>query len=493
MGERVLILGAGIAGLCAAMALSGKGRAITVLDRDPPPPDLDPDAAFTDWSRRGVTQLRHSHVFIGRLISLLRARQPALWRALTDAGARESTFADALPPTLRARYAYAPGDEDLSFLFSRRSTLELIMRRHAGALPDVRFVTDAFVEGPLFARRDGALALEGVRGTLAGARTEWRADAVIDAMGRTSQFTDWFAAEGAPVPEESTPAGILYFTRHYRLHDGAEEPPRGLTPGAGDLGYLKYGVFIADNRHFSVTLACPEIETEMRVALPRGDVFDAACAQLPGVAPWTDAGRAAPVSKVFAMGALKNAWRHFLVEGAPLVRNYFPIGDAAVRTNPLYGRGCSTGAIQAFLLGDVFDELTDPAQRLAALDGRVRAEIRPFFDAMVRQDAQAIRRAARERTPDGRTPRWRARAMKSFLEDAVGPASRGDLVVLRALMRGFHMHEGPAAWLRRPQVLARVLLAWARPRAAKAHLYPPPLGPTRADMLAALGVPVGAG
>lgn len=489
MGERILILGAGIAGLCAAMAMGGEGRSVTVLDRDPPPPDLSPDAAFEHWSRRGVTQLRHSHVFLGRLIALLRKRQPALWQALTDAGARESTFADALPPVLRAQYTYAPGDEDMSFLFSRRSTLELIMRRHAGALPDVTFVTDAFVEGPLFARHDGALVLEGVRGTQGGAKVEWRADAVIDAMGRTSQFHDWLAAEGAPVPEESTPAGILYFTRHYRLHDGAEEPPRGLTPGAGDLGYLKYGVFIADNRHFSVTLACPEIESEMRVALPRGDVFDAACAQLPGVAPWTDPARAAPASKVFAMGALKNAWRTFLVDGAPLARGYYPIGDAAVRTNPLYGRGCSTGAIQAFILGDIFNEVADPRERLVALDQRVRADIRPFFDAMVRQDVQAIRRAARERNPDGRKPRWRARLAKSFLEDGIGPASRGDLVVLRALMRPFHMNEAPTAWMGRADVMTRILLTWAKAKPLKADLYPPPLGPGRAEMLAVLGVP----
>ncbi|MDX2235051.1 MAG: FAD-dependent oxidoreductase [Hyphomonadaceae bacterium] len=489
MAERILILGAGITGLCAAMALAGRGREIVVLDRDPPPPDLDPDEAFAHWSRRGVTQLRHSHVFIGRLIALLRARQPALWDALLASGARESAFADALPPKLRATYRSAPGDEALSFLFSRRSTLELVMRRHAEGLRDVTFVTDAFVAGPLFARREGALVLEGVRGARAGEAATWRADAVIDAMGRTSAFPEWLAAEGAPPLEESSPAGILYFTRHYRLLDGAEEPPRGLTPGAGDLGYLKYGVFIADNRHFSVTLACPEIETALRVALPRADVFDAVCARLPGVSPWTDVARAAPVSKVFAMGALKNAWRRFSVDGAPVARGYFPLGDAAVRTNPLYGRGCSTGAIQAFLLGDIFSETADPVARLTLLETRVEAEIRPFFDAMVRQDAAAIRRAAREQKPDGRRPRWQARLAKSFVEDAIGPATRGDLVVLRALMRPFHMLEHPTAWMRRPEVMVRILMVWARGRAEKADLYPPPLGPARKDLLADLGLP----
>jgi 2-polyprenyl-6-methoxyphenol hydroxylase-like FAD-dependent oxidoreductase len=492
MGERILIVGAGMAGLCAAMALSGRGRTVTVLDRDPPPPDIDPDAAFEGWSRRGVTQLRHSHVFLGRLTTFLRDRQPALWNALIAAGARESTFADALPAALREGYVYAPGDERLSFLFSRRSTLELIMRRHAASLPDVTFVTDAFVDGVLFAQDDDKLVLEGLRGRIGEAVHEWRADAVVDASGRNTLFPEWFAAAGVTLPEEGSPAGILYFTRHYRLHDGAEEPPRGLAPGAGDLGYLKYGVFIADNRHFSVTLACPEIETELRVALPRPDVFDRTCALLPGVALWTDPGRATPASKVFAMGALRNVWRRFVDEaGRPLVARYFAIGDAAIRTNPLYGRGCSSGAIQAFLLGDVFAETADPSHRLALLTSRVHAELRPFYDAMVRQDAQAIRRAERERAADARPPRWRARLTKSFIEDGIGPATRGDLAVLRAVMQPFHMNEAPDAWTRRPDIMLRILATWAKTRALKAHLYPPPLGPDRAALLSAIGAPGG--
>ena len=39
MGERIVVLGAGIAGLSAALALGGSGREVTILERDPPPPD----------------------------------------------------------------------------------------------------------------------------------------------------------------------------------------------------------------------------------------------------------------------------------------------------------------------------------------------------------------------------------------------------------------------------------------------------------------------
>jgi 2-polyprenyl-6-methoxyphenol hydroxylase-like FAD-dependent oxidoreductase len=488
MTERIVIIGAGVTGLCAAMALASEGRRVTVLDRDPPPPDLDPDAAFHDWSRRGVTQLRHSHVFIGRLVATLRDSHPALWEKLVAAGAREVKFGDALPYALREGYVHAPGDEALSFLFSRRSTLELIMRRHAASLPGVDFVTEAFVNGLETVSENGVVNVTGVRGVKDGEEIVWFADSYVDASGRTTQGTDWLRAAGAEIAEEESPAGILYFTRHYRLRDGQSEPDRGIAQGAGDLGYIKYGVFAADNRHFSITLACPEIETELRVALPSGEVFDRVCAMLPGVARWTDPVRAEPVSKVFAMGALKNVWRSFIKEGRPVVENWYAIGDAAIRTNPLYGRGCTTGAVQAFLLGEIFDETRDSATRLIALDARARKELRPFFDAMVRQDKAAIRRAERERAGVHSKPSLRSRITKSFIDDAIGPATRGDVHVLRALMKPFHMQELPTVWMGRADVMARVFVMWARAKAQKANYYLPPLGPERGEMLKTLGI-----
>ena len=54
MTETVLVAGAGIAGLSAAMALARPGRAVTVLDRDAAPPDTGPEDAFYDWERKGV-------------------------------------------------------------------------------------------------------------------------------------------------------------------------------------------------------------------------------------------------------------------------------------------------------------------------------------------------------------------------------------------------------------------------------------------------------
>ncbi|HWA30517.1 MAG TPA: hypothetical protein VG867_05445, partial [Rhizomicrobium sp.] len=313
--------GAGIAGLGAALALSGDDREVVLLDRDPPPPETSPEEAFAHWERRGATQLRHSHAFLGRLTSLIRDRYPELLKELLAEGTRLFNYSEGLPPTLEKKYTPETGDEDLTLLFSRRTTLELVMRRYVAKLPGVSFVTDAGVRGMIARKENGKLVVEGLKVERDGRTEEMRADIVVDATGRNTVFPEWFRAQGVDVREESSPCGILYFTRHYRLRDGQDEPPRDNVPGAGDLGYVKFGVFVADNRHFSVTLAVPEIETSLRVAVVKPEIFDAVCNAIPGAARWIDPKRAEPVTHVYSMGALQNVWRHYLKDGAPQVLN----------------------------------------------------------------------------------------------------------------------------------------------------------------------------
>jgi flavin-dependent dehydrogenase len=189
------------------------------------------------------------------------------------------------------------------------------------------------------------------------------------------------------------------------------------------------------------------------------------------------------------MGNLQSIWRHYLKNGEPQILNFFAVGDAAVRTNPLYGRGCSAGVVHAHLLREAMDESADPRARARLFDRHTRETLRPFYDAMVRQDRIAIRRAEHERDPNY-TPGLRARMAKSFVEDGLVPAIRGDMTVLRAFSRGFHMLDDPSTWLKRPEIIATILKFWRMPKAEKRTrgFYPPVLGPARAEMLTRLGI-----
>ena len=487
MAEQVVVLGAGMAGLCVALALAPTGRQITLLDRDPSPPEGGAEEVFDHWRRRGVGHLRQSHAFLARLRTLIVNEHPQLLDELRATGARELRFADGLPETIASTYAATAQDEEMAIIVSRRTTLELAIRRYVERQPGVHIRSEVFVDGLLNRRdRNGALVAEGLR--LADGEAI-RADIVVDAAGRNSPVLDWLEAAGvAPPPEDIEDCSILYYTRFYRLLPGLTEPARGRFSTTGDLGFLKFGVFPADSGTFSITLAVPEVEQSLRVAVVRPETFDEICAALPGVAPWTDPSRSEAVSRVHGMGNLKSRWREAAPNGAPPALGLFSVGDSLVRTNPLFGRGCSFAAVEAHLLRDVLQATIDPVERAVRYGQAVNAELRPFFDDMRQQDRAAARRAVRGLDPSHRLS-FRARLLRGFVEDGISIALRKDIDLLRQAMRAFHMLDPPRAWLNRPSTLFRILTTWARGRKANARYYAEKPGPDRGEMFARLQLP----
>ena len=184
MGERILVVGGGIAGLWTALALARSGRELTVLERDPPPPETSADEAFENWERKGVGHLRHSHAFLARLHVLIRDNYPDLMEELLAAGCRELKFADGLPVSLQDIYEPVPGDKDMTILTSRRTTLEYILRRYAARQQGIRFETGALVRDVLTDKdENGVLRVTGLTVEQNGATTDRTADIVVDAAG----------------------------------------------------------------------------------------------------------------------------------------------------------------------------------------------------------------------------------------------------------------------------------------------------------------------
>src|SRR5688572_15386626 len=172
---RVVVVGAGVAGLGTALALGRAGHDVTVVERDATPLPPDPDAAFW-WDRRGAPQVRHSHAFLARLRNLLRDRHPDVLQALLDAGATELRFTERLPDTLLDQ-SPREGDEDLVALACRRTTFEWVLRRAVLAAPHVELRDGVTVDG---LTADGG-RVTGVR-TTEGETVE--ADLVVLAGGR---------------------------------------------------------------------------------------------------------------------------------------------------------------------------------------------------------------------------------------------------------------------------------------------------------------------
>ncbi len=327
----VVVVGGGVAGLAAALGLARQGRAVTVLERDATPLPAGPEEAF-GWDRRGAPQVRHSHAFLARLHSLLRDHYPDVLDALLAAGATEQRFGQHLPPTM-VGFAPEPGDEDLVMLCCRRTTFEWVLRRAVLAEGRVELRTGTAVRGLLAA--GDADAGEAVR--VAGVRLDSGADLpaalTVVATGRRSALPAWLSELGAPtMPEEEDDTGIVYLSRFYRLREAAPRPAQGAAVG-GDLGYLKYGVFAGDNRTFSITLAVPVADEELRRLLGAPPAFDATARSLAPAADWL-AGSPEPITEVHVMAGLVNRWRDLVVGGRPLALGLHAVGDAQVCTNP---------------------------------------------------------------------------------------------------------------------------------------------------------------
>jgi 2-polyprenyl-6-methoxyphenol hydroxylase-like FAD-dependent oxidoreductase len=285
------------------------------------------------------------------------------------------------------------------------------------------------------------------------------------------------------VPEQVEDTGIVYYSRFYRLREGQAYPPR-TGPIGGDLGYLKYGVFVGDNGTFSVTLATPTDDEQLRKLLADPQVFDATASHLVATAPWLD-GRAEPLTDtVHVMAGLLNRWRDYVVDGEPVATGIIPVGDAVLCTNPLYGRGCSTAFWGAYLMARAVATFGDDGREVAlAYDASLRSEIHPWYRAGVEQDAEARRVAAahlagQDPDADASDPRT---FMRTVFRDGLLPAMRTDAVVLRAFFRTVNLLDRPDAMAGDPEVGARVLAVWQDRENRPAE---PPLGPKhRSELL----------
>lgn len=487
MNERVLIVGCGVAGMAAALALARHGKAVTLVERDPPPPLGDADAAFFDWRRQGALQFRHPHAFLGLMCNLLADNHPDLLDALYAAGARRLDFKAMLPPQLARRYRPKPGDEAIWGLLARRAVFEPVLRRYVQTIDNIEIINNLTIDGLIADSKANPIQVLGVkarRDCAAAHGPELRAELVIDASGRTSKFPRWLAASGVAIEEENEDAEIVYYTRHYRRKPGVGEPPRGgKHRGNGDLGYIKYGVFPGDNRHFAIIVCLHYGETRLRAAVKNGAKFDAICRSIPGLAPWlADAPEA--TTPPFGIGDIRGVRRRYLKDGKPQALNFFAVGDAVLRTNPLYGRGCSTGILHAELLAETLAETTDPIERALAFEQRTESKLGPIFKASSAEDRNGIRRskaALAGRLLDDADSS--AKYLRLAFGDALAAASRNNLHVLRGLLRTVNLLETPGHFLkdRRTRLIIALYMLRGRRRNAGARQQP---GPSREEMLA---------
>jgi 2-polyprenyl-6-methoxyphenol hydroxylase-like FAD-dependent oxidoreductase len=423
------------------------------------------------------------------MCNLLQDNYPDLLEDFYAAGARRLDFKDMLSPELTRRYKPAPGDERLWVMLCRRATIETVLRRYVAKFDNIRILNGVHIDGVLADKEADTIVVRGLtlrRDSAEQHGPELLADVVIDASGRTTKFPRYFETLGAHVREENDDAEIVYYTRHYKLPPGQQEPSRQSKDRAGgDLGYIKFGVFPGDNGNFAIIVCVHNDETEIREAITDGDRYDAICRSIPGLQPWVEAAEA--TTEPFGIGDIRAVWRHYVADGKPLAVNFFAVGDASLRTNPLYGRGCSTGILHAHMVADILSEVREPQARALAFDRRTEDELRPIFAASLTEDRNGIRRAQVARSGQllDQQDTFKKRFGAAF-GDALAASARYSVHVMRGMSRTMNLLEKPGAFLkeRRTQLIVFAFMFRGRTRNAAARIV---RGPSRNEMLDLLG------
>ena len=366
---RIVVLGAGVCGLAAALMLRRDGHDVTVLERDTAPVPASNEDAWERWARAGVTQFQQAHFLqpLGRMV--LEDELPDVRDALLAAGAVRFDPLRLMPPWIADRRP-RPGDERFATITARRPVIEHALARVAQEEVDVRRGVE--VERLV---SNGVPRIAGVRTTGGENLT---ADLVVDAMGRRSRLPRWLADAGAHVHEESEDFGFLYYTRFFR-----GERPRMLGPLLMAIGTVSLLTLPGDGDTWSVTVLGAAGDQPLK-RLRKVDAWTAVVRACPLQAHWLEG---EPITDVVGMGGIVDRYRRLVPGSRPAATGVALLADACACTNPSLGRGISLGLAHAALLRAVVREHGDEPARLAdAFDEATERELTPWYRATVAFD-----------------------------------------------------------------------------------------------------------
>ena len=194
LGQRAVVVGAGMGGLAAAGALAQHFERVDILERD--------RLSASAGSRSGTPQDRHPHGLLAGGLQALDQIFPGYKRDLAAAGAVPVSFAREVQFERPVVGVLPKRDFGISVLCATRPLIEQVLRRRAEAVPNVTLRPASRVTG--IVPVDGGAGARGVRFVNGAGRSETLdADLVVDASGRGALTSTLFDALGWERPAET--------------------------------------------------------------------------------------------------------------------------------------------------------------------------------------------------------------------------------------------------------------------------------------------------
>ncbi len=377
---RAVVVGAGAAGLITGMLLANDGHEVTILERDGQGPPADNEAAWEDWKRTGVNQLRQPHGFGGRVRQTFTLELPELWEAIIGCNTYAVNLKTFSPA---AGTPDVEGDELLQSEVMRRSTFERLVAVAAESTANLQVRRGVSVQGLL--TKHEAAGTPTVTGAVTDTGERISGDLVVDAAGRRTPFPRWLRALGSDVTEWSESDGFTYHSMWYRTHD-SKYPE--LT--AGFFGGMAPGMltllFPGDDGVFGLAmigLGSDKIMRRLRDPLK----FTQVAQRMTPIAHWLDPAVADRITDVLPMGAIQNRQLKFRNNGRLSAAGLVNVADSAMSTNPSLGRGVGLACVYALELRSLLRETEDPFEVSSRYIDIQEKRLAPFLTDAIQSDA----------------------------------------------------------------------------------------------------------
>jgi len=438
LGQRAVVIGAGIGGLSVAGILAKYFGRVEILERDL----LSRSAA----SRSGTPQDRHPHGLLAGGLRALERIFPGFERDLAATGAVPVTFMRDVQFERPDVGVLPKRDFGISVLCATRPLIELVLRRRAEAVANITLRPASRVIGIVPAA--GGAGVRGIQFVNGSGHFETLdADLVVDASGRgapTLTLLDALCWDRPQMTEIGV--DISYATAVVEI------PPNATTE-------WKAVLTLPDPPHVALhAIIVPTEDGRWIIAIADHN----ATARIETWDAFLDASRSLITPTVY--NALRytqppdgirhyrfpvSTWKHF--ERLPrLPRGVLPVADAFCRFNPIHGQGMSSAAKQARLLQDVLDRAAADADPIAALQAGFMTEV-----ASVLETPWIMSTSADLAFPQTRGERPDNFAEARQFEAALFRAAVADPVVHRAMIEVAQLLQ-PHHRLHEPDVVRRI-------------------------------------